>query len=243
MTSVSNWSPYENYIQDGHDDGRFMSAAFTLLAAGPPRLSGLGMASSTDLADALSGSGSASEIVHPIGVTQTMNLGHNRQFSRFWELGSERSYFVAGRTVGQMGLSRILYHGPSLLRTLYAYYEDNIPPTTVPAIFENPGIAGVANQHDVKIPAGYENLFLNLASDLFTQPVGLLIYLRDSNEDTVGAAYLESCYVPNHNLAMDAQGVVLQESAALQFERMVPVRVGAVSLVSGITGEEVETAA
>jgi hypothetical protein len=135
----------------------------------------------------------------PIGVVQNVSLSHNKGFARFWELGSERSYFIAGRTQGQLGLSRIMYHGPSLLRMLYAYYQDLIPPTVVPFVFPNVAPTTVANPHDVKIPPGFENIFLNLASDLFSQPVGVLLYFRDSNEDTVGATYLEACYIPSHS--------------------------------------------
>jgi hypothetical protein len=118
---------------------------------------------------------------------------------------------------------------------LYAYYEDLIPPTTVPSVFPNAGSATVANPHDVKIPPGYENLYLNLASDLFNQPIGILLYMRDSNEDTVGAVYLEHIIIPNHTWATDAQGVMIQESAAMQFERAVPVAVNALSLITGST--------
>jgi hypothetical protein len=135
--------------------------------------------------------------------------------------------------MGQLALSRILYHGPSLLRMLYAYYEDLIPPTVVQPVFANAGTATVANPHDVKIPPGYENIFINLASDLFNQPIGLLLYMRDSNEDTLGAVYVESCYIPNHTWATDAQGVLVQESASIQFERVVPVAVSSLSLVTG----------
>lgn len=77
---------------------------------------------------------------------------------------------------------------------------------------------------------------MNLASDLFSQPVGMLMYVRDSNLDTYGAVYLESCYVPNHTWATDAQGVIIQESAAIQFERAVPVAVSSLSLISGAAG-------
>ena len=119
---------------------------------------------------------------------------------------------------------------------LYAYYEDAIPPTVVSAVFPNAGIATVANPHDVFIPPWYENLFLNLASDLFNQPIGILMYVRDSNLDTYGAVYMESCYIPNHTWATDAQGVIIQESAAIQFERAVPVAVSALSLIAGAAG-------
>jgi hypothetical protein len=230
MAKFSEWSPYDRFVQSGMIDGQFVSAAFTVVAAGPPRLANIGGATVT--AGALAGAG-ADQIVLPIGVVQNLNLSHNRQFNRIFEIGSERSYFISGRTMGQLALSRILYHGPSLLRMLYAYYEDLIPPTVVQPVFANAGTATVANPHDVKIPPGYENIFINLASDLFNQPIGLLLYMRDSNEDTLGAVYVESCYIPNHTWATDAQGVLVQESASIQFERVVPVAVSSLSLVTG----------
>lgn len=178
--------------------------------------------------------GAADQLVFPIGIVQNFNLSHNRQFSRIFEIGSERSFFISGRTIGQLGLSRVMYHGPSLLRVLYAYYQDLFPPTLIPSVVgaNNLGAITVANAHDVKIPPGYENLYLNLASDLFNQPMGLMAYFRDSNEDTVGSVYLESCYIPNHTIATDAQGTIIQENVGVQFERAVPVAVSALALVA-----------
>lgn len=229
MAKVSEWKPYERFVQGGLVDGQFLSAAFTMVAAGPPRLANIGGAAG---AAATLSSDSGKDWALPIGVVQNIGLSHNRNFSRFWELGSERSYFISGRTTGQLQLSRIMYHGPSLLRMLYGYYQDLIPPTVVPFVFANPGAASVANPHDVKIPPGYENIFLNLASDLFSQPIGLLMYFRDSNEDTVGAIYMEGCYVPSHQIATDAGGTVIQEAVSIQFERAVPVAVRGLALVS-----------
>lgn len=231
MAKLSEWKPYERFVQGGLVDGQFLSAAFTMVAAGPPRLANIGGAAGA--AATLSTSSSGQDWALPIGVVQNIGLSHNRNFSRFWELGSERSYFISGRTTGQVQLSRIMYHGPSLLRMLYGYYQDLIPPTIVPFVFANPGAASVANPHDVKIPPGYENIFLNLASDLFSQPIGLLMYFRDSNEDTVGAIYMEACYVPSHQIATDAGGTVIQEAVSIQFERAVPVAVRGLALVSG----------
>ncbi len=214
-------------------DGRFMNAAYTMIAAGPPRLANVGGPSF--LAAALSaGSTSSDQIAYPIGVVQSLQLGNNMQLNRFFELGSERSYFIPGRVAGSLSLSRIMYHGPSLLRVLYAYYQDLAPPTIVPAVFSNTGAATVANPHDVVIPPGYENIYLNLASDLFKQPIGLLIMLKDSNEDTMAAYYFESCYVPQHSLSTDAMGTVLQEGVGIQFERMLPIATRVVGLISGL---------
>jgi hypothetical protein len=232
----SDWAPYSNYVQAGMVDGRYANAGFTMIAAGPPRLANIGGAAA--IAGAVTGNGAAAnQIVFPIGILQNFNLSHTRQFSRIFEMGSERSYFIAGRTVGQIGLGRIYYHGASLLRVLYAYYQDLTPPTLVPAVFPNRGAFAMSNPHDVIIPPGYENIYVNLASDLFAQPVGLLMYIRDIDLATLAAVYFEACYLPNHSWATDAQGVLIQESVAVQFERAVPVAVSALTLIQSNTDQ------
>jgi hypothetical protein len=230
--SFSEWAPYTNYVQAGMVDGAYVNAGFTLLAAGPPRIANIGGAAA--FAQAVSGSGQqANQIVYPMGIIQNINMSHSRQFSRIFEIGSERSYFIGGRTVGQLGLSRIYYHGASFLRLLYSYYKDLLPPTVVPPMFPNAGADSMSNPHDVIIPPGYENIYLNLASDLFAQPIGLLMYMRDNNQDALGAMYFEACYIPNHSLQTDSQGVLMQESVSVQYERGVPVAISALQLISG----------
>lgn len=217
-------------------DGQYVNAGFLMIAAGPPRIANIGGA--TFFGQALSGSGeNANQIVLPIGVLQNFNVTHTRQFSRIFELGSERSYFISGRTVGQLSLGRVYYHGASLLRILYAYYNDSLAPTVVAPMWPNVGSTpqNMTNAHDVVIPPGYENIFYNLASDLFAQPIGLLMYIRDINLDALGAGYFEASYIPNHAMATDAQGVLLQENVSVQFERMVPVSISQLTLISSNT--------
>jgi len=234
--NFSDWSPYTGYVQAGLVDGAYANAGFTMIAAGPPRLSNIGGAAA--IAASVSGNGqAANQIVYPVGIVQNFSMSHNRNFSRIFEIGSERSYFIAGRTVGQIGLGRVYYHGSSLLRILYAYYQDLVPPTLVPAMFPNAGASVMSNPHDVVIPPGYENIYLNLASDLFAQPIGMLVYIRDINQETLGAIYFEACYLPNHSLSTDSQGVLIQEQVAVQFERAVPVQVAALSLISNTTSQ------
>jgi hypothetical protein len=222
---MSTWQPYSRFVQADLYDGKFLNASFTLLAAGPPRLAQVGGATYTSVGT-FGGSnlegGAQDDFVYPIGVVQNFSLSHNRQFSRIFEIGSERSFFISGHTMGQLGLGRIMYHGPSLLKVMYAYYEDKVPPTVYPLMGR--GLA-TFNPHDTKIPPGYQNLFLNLASDLFSQPMGLLVYFKDSNEWTVGAVYLEACFIPSHQITADAQGTIIQESVGVQFERLMPVAV------------------
>ena len=235
MATITNWKPYSQKVDNssGLGEGRFASGAYTMVAAGPPRLTAVGGATAAGVGVS---NGNGQNWALPIGIVQNFNLSQNKSFARFFELGSERSYFIGGRTVAQAGFGRVLYNGPSLLRMMYAFYNDIIPPTLVPTFGIDKTIpAMVANQHNVRIPAGFENIYLNLASDLFSQPCGVLVYMKDSNETTLGAVYLEETYIPSHSIATDAQGVVVQEQVSLQPERVVPIAVSSISLIeSGI---------
>lgn len=226
--SIANWSPYDTQVDASgrFGSGRFASGAFTMLAAGPPRLAGVvGSGSNAKALAAAALAAVSPNFALPIGIVQNLNLSHNRQFSRFWELGSERSYFISGRTQAQASFGRVLYNGPSLLRMMYAFYGGYIAQSlTGGAIAPFGDITDTStNAHLVEIPPGFENIYLNLASDLFSQPCGLMIYMKDSNEATLGGVYLEETYIPSHSLSVDAQGVVIQEQVSLQPERVVPI--------------------
>lgn len=238
MTKFSKWDPYQRFVQGGLVDGEFLSASLSLIAAGPPRLSIIG----ESFIGAGPEGGLIDEIVFPIGMTQNFNLGQNQQLTRVFEIGSKRSFHISGHSVGQIGLGRVMYHGPSLLRSVYAYYQDLIDPTLVPSVIggANVGAALLANPHNVKVPPGFENLFINLASDMFSQPVGMMICLKNSNELTFGAVYAEACYVPQHTFGFDAQGIIVQESLSLQFERLVPIAIKSV-LLQGLDASDQES--
>lgn len=226
MATVNDWKPYNNRIQGGLRDGNFVNGQFILLAAGPAYYS------------------MTSKLVEcfPIGLTQNFSLSQNKSVSRVFEIGSERSYFIPGRSVGQLTLGRVLYHGPSLLRALYATFGSQqgsikIDPVTqtkgIVPLPEDTPITGANSDlsssvsggdlHKVSIPPGYDNMFLNLASDMFNNPIGLLMIMKDSEESTVASAYFENCYIPSHSLAVDSQGLIMQESVGIQYERMRPI--------------------
>jgi hypothetical protein len=235
MSTLSGWKPDTNFVQQGVDNRQFVNAKYSLIAVGPPRLGQLGgLASVSAGIEAGDGQAAIGELVHPLGLVQQMSLGQNKQIARFFEIGSDRSYFIPGRSVGQLSLGRVYMHGPSLLRMLYAAFKDEIAPVTVESMITGGSVA--SNPHDVIVPPGYENVFMNLGSDLFDQFLGLLWYIKDNNKRPMGAMYFESVNVPNHGLQTDAQGVVFSENVGLQYDRMVPVKLGtAYPLISART--------
>ena len=92
MAKVNDWQFFNQNVQSGLLEGRYMNAAFTMVAAGPPRLA-------ATVAGDLSAVGEElGDIAYPIGILQSINLGINSQIMRLFEIGSERSYFVRGRT-------------------------------------------------------------------------------------------------------------------------------------------------
>lgn len=247
MTSVSDWKPYENRVQGGLRDGNFVNGQFILLCAGPPYYKQIGGASS-DLEGDIA--------VYPIGMTQNLSISQNKSITRIFEIGSDRSYFIPGRSVGQLTLGRIVYHGPSLLRVLWATFGDgnikSLHDQTVglpPYGPKDGGVQGgqgkekIANSskalHQVQIPPGYDNMFLNLASDMFNNPMGLMLIMKDSEQNMVTAAYFENCYVPSHSLAVDSQGLIMQESVGIQYERMRSIPISnSVSMIQGVIDDE-----
>lgn len=238
---LEDWKPYNNRIQGGVRDGNFVNGQFILLAAGPAYYS-----MTTQFAEC-----------YPIALTQNFSLSQNKSVSRVFEIGSERSYFIPGRSVGQLTLGRVIYHGPSLLRALYATFKSTQGAVEVPELTQGKGISpfptGVplnqgnndlasivttGDQHKVSIPPGYDNMFLNLASDMFNNPIGILMLMKDSEESTIAAAYFENCYVPSHSLAVDSQGLIMQESVGIQYERMRPLSLAPrVKLVQGVIND------
>ena len=240
-TGLERWSPYQSHVQGGLKEGNFLNGQFILICAGPPFYNQVDMP------------GEGGSLVYPIGLTQNVALSQNKAISRIFEIGSDRSYFISGRSVGQLSLGRVVYHGPSLLRALYAYYDTSADADAnsfkmrsllansaggVNPFTADDGAETHSGLHSVKIPPGYDNMFLNLASDLFSQPLGLMLLFKDNQENTVGSVYLDQCYIPQHSIAVDAQGLIIQESVGIQYEKMVPIKSNAVQLIEGIRSDD-----
>lgn len=232
--SVNNWKFNTDHVQSNFVNGQFASAETTLVAAGPPRLQ-----------QASAGAGPTGT-VYPIGLLENIGVSQSKQVQRIFEIGSSRSYFIPGRVVGSVSLGRVFYYGPSLLRVIYAYYknesdgvligneERSLLDVGTPNERRNPNeelislnAISSASTHDVKMSPGDDYFFINLASDMFNQPTGLAVYFKDSNNNLIGAMYLEDCMVQGHQMSVSSGNVLIMEGATMQFDRVVPIRVTA----------------
>jgi hypothetical protein len=227
--SFSNWDFYNYHIQSDLVGGQFVSAESTLVAAGPPQIS------------QTSGGGTTGGI-YPIGLLESVGLQQSKQLQRIFEIGSNRSYFIPGRVIGSLSIGRTFYFGPSLLRVLYAYYRstrNNIVFGTAPQGstivvdgIEVPDPAAVlldvveeSALHALRRTPGEDYFFVELASDLFNQPTGMAIYFKDQNATSVGALYLEFCYVQGHQMSISSGSVLVMEGVSMQYDRIVPIKV------------------
>ena len=178
---------------------------------------------------------------YPIGVIDSSAIQQDRNLQQIFEIGSTRSYLMSARTITQMSINRILYNVPSMLRCLYAYYPEeklryaNQDVTLAydqykgnmiqPPILTAVNTTAVTGLPDIKDAPGYGDFWMNLASDLFSHPMGLVLFVKDNNKRNVAAMYLEDCYIQNNSFQMSANSVVMAESCTIRCDRIHPIAV------------------
>jgi len=230
--SLSDWQFWQNHVQADLEGGQFVNAATTLIAAGPPRLSDASKGASASAAF-----GAGNDIAFPIGIVENFGLNQNKMIQKMFEIGSKRAYHIPGRTVGALTLGRILYFGPSLMRVMYAYYPRdkfgtdgiytlaNIAGPDPANIARIKDVPGYGRNPDQTQPVQNTDFFINLASDLFDHPLGLLVYLRDAANKAYGAFYLEDTYLQAHSFNVNASSILVAEGVSAQYDRLVPINI------------------
>jgi len=246
-TTLNNWNFHDQHIQTNQLESSYISAESTLIAAGPPTLPSLinaGLSSVGSLEDrALAESGiqdapqnlqeqandapdvapklaTESDVVFPVGLLENFGIGQNKQVQRIYEIGSSRSYFIPGRTLQNLQFSRVFFNGPSLMKALYAVYEDS---SAISAYEANLNDVRIAYSSSTKNRPGYGQFFINLQSDLFNQPFGLAVMFRDQRSRWYGAFYCEMAYLQGHQFSVSAGSVLIVEGAQAQFDNLVPI--------------------
>jgi hypothetical protein len=85
------------------------------------------------------------------------------------------------------------------------------------------GTPGSGNGTDAN--AQNSDFFINLASDLFDHPLGLMIYMRDAQNDAYGAFYLEDVYLQAHSFNINASSILVAEGVSAQYDRLLPINI------------------
>lgn len=216
---INTWDFNTRHVQDnllGHD---FISAKSVMIAAGPPRKEDIGANWNS---------------LYPIGVVDNVGITQSKGLQQLFEIGSSRFYYLPGRTINSLQFGRVLFYGPSLLRVMYAYYppdrmgaqkihnsdaengvldDDN----RTPNVYDAPGSAGGGTGSD------NTDFFINLASDLFDKPLGLMLWLESGDQKPYGAIYLSEVYLASHQFNVNANSVIVAEGISAQFSKVNPV--------------------
>jgi hypothetical protein len=151
----------------------------------------------------------------PIGVLENASVAQQKTIQQLWEIGSRKSYFVPGRTFIQVVLNRVLFDGPSLMRTLYPTIRmEEYTDSTFTNSADSPGIAGntsVDRQSERKV-----DLWFNLASKFFNKPSTIALIFYDNDKNPIGNIVLEDAYAEALNLGITSGQTIVTENVRLR---------------------------
>jgi hypothetical protein len=217
---LTDWDFLNGSVQPIATNGNFLSSESAVLCAGPPKFD-----------DMTSGPGG---YLTPIGLVQNVQISQNKQVTQLFEVGSREPFFIPGRTLVQVGISRALFDGPSLMRAVYEYSADG---TTFPDAPVNDASDSIKPVDPYSTDSGetYSGPFyINLASEFFNRPMGLalLLYTTLGGADGApttntgatqawGGIYLEMCHIQTHGIAVGSQQTVLAENVGIRAKSIV----------------------
>lgn len=232
LVSLDNGWDYQNqHVQPNMDAGAFISGKSVLLLAGPAKLEEL--TGAADLSKQIVGDGLRK--LYMLGVAQQFSFNQALPSQEIHEIGSERSYFIRARTAFSATIGKVLYNGPNLLRSLYAYSPFQYAGVSqqyahVPILSEftqQNGYSAVDSLKGIRINElpGYGDLWINGKSDLFNYPFGLGVLFADTTGELLGAMYIEDAFIQGHSMSIGATSTIIMESASLRFDKIRPIRI------------------
>ena len=182
----------------------------TILFAGPARFSSIG---------------SNPKRLHAIGLVDSFGYSSSATVQPLYEIGSNRTFFTRGKTQNQVQISAMVADHANLMKAfLQESYDEKTHKVKDGEYFLN--TAGT------KAPTE-GNMALNLDSEAFNVPFGILMCFKTKGEENgndlygkvIGATYLENCVLTNFSLNVQAQSPIIQDNVGIMFDRAVPVAV------------------
>lgn len=205
--TYQDWEFKEAHVEPDvlNDNENFVSSESIVICAGPSYID-----EGTDLAGQL----------YPIGILESAAVVQNKQIQQLFEVGSRKPYMIPGRTRVQVGLSRVIFNGDSLLAAMYyGKYSGTLPEQQ--ASEDSPG-------HASDYPdTGEGHFYLNLASSFFNKPFGLALIVHDSEDDQTAMILIQNCMVQSHQMNVGANQTIVMENVNIIADSIQPVIVSA----------------
>jgi hypothetical protein len=208
------WDFKKSHVQEDLSVGEHLiNSESIVLCAGPNTVAS---ANNANLLDQL----------YPIGLLESAAVIQNKQIQQLFEIGSKKSFVIPGRTRIQVGLSRVIFNGDSLMGALYRGVTAATGATSDDA-GDAPGTSTTATtSNDVEIQG---NFWMNLTSDFFNKPLGLAMLFADSDSDYITMVYFENCMIQSHQMTVGANQTVVMENANLICDSVTHVAMQATS--------------
>ncbi len=218
---MATWDYKRNHVQNDQRGDIYaqIGSKATLISIGPPNYTP-----------------GAKPVV--VGMVQQMSMQQQRQIMEVFEIGSRRRYFLDNPHRSVVNMSRILVMGPSLLKVIgsgllqatHGSAQDALP------FYQAGDLDSVADTHD-------KNFWVNIASTLFSNTVGVMLEFRewrgDGSDAYYGGMYLSNCKIQSHSIALQSQQWLVQEDVSMIFEDVVPLGAGSSSAKSNEETQEV----
>lgn len=202
-TFTTNWDWKGEYMSKLSDDSL---ERFSQFSATPDTTA---MFAGPARFNALSGSSSASNLLTPIGLVDGIQMSQAPQLAQLYEIGSNRSFFTRGKTAHSITFSKMLADQKNILTALsqHSYRPD---------------------MNDDGVKSGDSDIALNLDSERFSVPFGLLLVFKTRGGNggdgkILAATYLEYCMFANYSFAVSSGSPVIAENIAIQYDRPIPV--------------------
>ena len=257
--NIQDWDFDAKHVNNNNRPGQFISGKTVLISLGPPlwemTISGNtrgvsgNSVSRNDLVPNDSNlritSGTSRYDPVPVGLVQDITAQQGRNIDKIYELGSDRPFLVPGKTVPNLSFSKVLYAGPSLLKFSAAYYLEGADPNKQDQLLGGKvdkakleDLGNIINGYELKIAGenkpGSDDFFINLASEIFTFPFGVMVYMKDNMGVPYGAFYAEECYISGHNFGINTGSTVIMEQAQIECARFRAIDVLGKNIASGV---------
>lgn len=152
----------------------------------------------------------------PIGVLQNVGIQQQKQINQLYEIGSRKAYFIPGRVMIQIQLSRVLFNGDSLMAVLYGGGTDD----TV-------GGDSAGSIYATADGASAGKFYMNLAADFFNSRLDLAIIVQDSQGDPAGAIIFRECFIQAHGMGISSNQTIVAENVSLRCQNIESVSITA----------------
>lgn len=223
-TGLHDWRYQDNHVERILENSVYSAAHpdDCLVLVGPPRKNLLGATVAAGPGEATDSAGNIeTNKLFAIGMLQQFSMNQSRGVSPMSAIGSGRHFFVSGKAPIQMSMARLLLNGKNLLRALAHNYGLLMGDGKAEELF---------NALDEKPAGRYDDGFMmNLDSELFMVPFGLMVVIRNKAHNQIGAFYVEVCLINTNGIQIVTGQPALMDNVSIIADRLRPIRMSEVS--------------